>query len=122
MLVCRRRLRGLRSFDVRRFREVFGGIFGDFFGGGRRPGRKRSADLEITFEESAKGVETTVDTRLETRHLSRLRRGARHKRDDVRNARDAGSNDSSGFFTVARTCSRCRARAAPSETVRHVQG
>src|SRR6187455_3061988 len=53
------------------FEDVFGGIFGDFFGGGRRGGPERGSDLrydlEITFEESAKGVETAIEIpRLET--------------------------------------------------------
>ena len=53
------------------FEDIFGGIFGDFFGGGRRGGPERGSDLrydlEITFEESAKGVETSIDIpRLET--------------------------------------------------------
>src|SRR5919199_5777892 len=52
------------------FEDILGGLgdifgFGDIFGGGRRrSGPQRGADLrydlEITFEEAAKGTETTV--------------------------------------------------------------
>ncbi len=46
------------------FEDIFGGIFGDFFGGGRRGGPERGSDLrydlEISFEQSAKGVETAI--------------------------------------------------------------
>ncbi len=51
------------------FGDIFGGLrdifgFGDIFGGGRRGGPQRGADLrydlEISFEESAQGSETTV--------------------------------------------------------------
>ena len=72
MRVCRRRPEaGFDPSTFAGFEDVFGGIFGDFFGGGRRGGPERGSDLrydlEITFEESAKGVETTVDIpRLET--------------------------------------------------------
>src|SRR5262245_63154429 len=51
------------------FGDIFGGLgdifgFGDLFGGRRRGGPQRGADLrydlEITFEESARGTETTI--------------------------------------------------------------
>lgn len=50
------------------FSQVFDGAFGDFFGGGRghtRDGRKRGSDLrynlEISLEESAKGVSKALE-------------------------------------------------------------
>jgi molecular chaperone DnaJ len=103
------------------FGDIFGGLgdmfgFGDIFGGGRRRGGAERGsdlryDLEITFEESAKGVETTIDVpRLES----------------CENCHGTGSAPGSapstcpqckghgqlryqqGFFTVARTCGQCR--------------
>ncbi len=97
------------------FEDIFGGIFGDFFGGGgRRGGPERGSDLrydlEITFEESARGVETKVQ-------IPRLEQcGSCHGSGSA-----PGSSPSTcpqcqghgqqrfqqGFFTVARTCSKC---------------
>jgi molecular chaperone DnaJ len=97
------------------FEDIFGGIFGDFFGGGgRRGGPERGSDLrydlEITFEESARGVDTKV-------HIPRLEQcGSCHGSGSA-----PGSSPSTcpqcqgrgqqrfqqGFFTVARTCSKC---------------
>jgi molecular chaperone DnaJ len=78
------------------FEDVFGGIFGDFFGGGRRGPRNAAATCvttEITFEESAKGVETTVDIPPRSATIaSSARRPV--EPDDVR-AVNAGSSDSS---------------------------
>src|ERR1700680_5001362 len=49
------------------FEEVFSDIFGDFFGTGRGPTRSRSRrgddlryDLEVEFEEAARGTEKVV--------------------------------------------------------------
>ena len=62
----RRRVRRRRGFDpsvFTDFQDIFGGL-GDIFGfgGGRRGGPQRGADLrydlEIEFAQSAKGVET----------------------------------------------------------------
>ena len=97
------------------FEDIFGGIFGDFFGGGgRRGGPARGSDLrydlEITFDESAKGIETSIEIpRLEMCETCRGSGAA------------PGSSPSTcpqchghgqqrfqqGFFTVARTCGRC---------------
>ncbi len=77
------------------FQDIFGGLgdifgFGDVFGGGRRRGGpQRGADLrydmEIAFEQAAKGAETTIQIpRQETlRNVSRLRGGAGNQCDDV---------------------------------------
>ena len=97
------------------FEDIFGGIFGDFFGGaGRRGGPERGSDLrydlEITFDESAKGVETTIQIpRLEACETCKG------------SGAEPGSSPSTcpqcqgrgqqrfqqGFFTVARTCGKC---------------
>ena len=97
------------------FEDIFGGIFGDFFGGGRRGGPERGSDLrydlEITFEESAKGVETTIKVpRLETCESCRGS-GSAPGSTPTTCPQCQGRGEQrfqQGFFTVARTCSRCR--------------
>ena len=96
------------------FEDIFGGIFGDFFGGGRRGGPERGSDLrydlEITFEESAKGVETKVQIpRLEqcgTCHGSGSAAGSSPSTCPQCQGRGQ-QRFQQGFFTVARTCSKC---------------
>lgn len=97
------------------FEDIFGGIFSDFFGGGaRRGGPERGTDLrydlEITFEESAKGVETTIQIpRLEpcgTCHGSGAAPGSGPSACPQCQGRGQ-QRFQQGFFTVARTCSRC---------------
>lgn len=97
------------------FEDIFGGIFGDFFGGGtRRGGPERGADLrydlEITFEESAKGVETAIQIpRLEpcdTCHGSGAAPGSSPSTCPQCQGRGQ-QRFQQGFFTVARTCGRC---------------
>lgn len=103
------------------FEDILGGLgdifgFGDVFGGARRRGGpQRGADLrydlEISFEESAKGTETPIQIPrqevCETCKGSGAAPGSRpetcsqcHGRGQVRYQQ--------GFFTVARTCGHCR--------------
>jgi molecular chaperone DnaJ len=103
------------------FEDILGGLgdifgFGDIFGGGRRRGGpQRGADLrydlEISFEESAHGAETSIQIprqeTCETCHGSGAAPGSRptpcpqcHGRGQLRYQQ--------GFFTVARTCGQCR--------------
>jgi molecular chaperone DnaJ len=103
------------------FEDILGGLgdifgFGDVFGGGRRrSGPQRGADLrydlEISFEESARGVETSIQIpRQETCDSCRGSGAAPgskpttcpqcHGRGQLRYQQ--------GFFTVARTCGQCR--------------
>jgi len=104
------------------FEDILGGLgdifgLGDVFGGGgrRRGGPQRGADLrydlEISFEESAKKTETSIQF-------------PRHETCDTcsGSGASAGSKPSTcpqcqgrgqlryqqGFFTVARTCGQCR--------------
>jgi molecular chaperone DnaJ len=103
------------------FGDIFGGLgdifgFGDLFGGGRRRGGpQRGADLrydlEITFEESARGTETTIqiprEENCETCHGSGNAPGS----SPVTCPQCRGQGQvryQQGFFTVARTCSQCR--------------
>ena len=112
------------GFDPSIFQEfgddIFGGLgdvfgFGDLFGTRRRGGAARGDDLrydlEIAFEESARGVETTIQVpRLETCetcHGTGAAPGTTpttcpqcHGRGQLRFQQ--------GFFTVARTCGRCQ--------------
>lgn len=104
------------------FEDILGGLgdifgFGDLFGGGgrRRSGPQRGTDLrydlEISFDEAAKGTETTVQIpraeQCETCHGSGAAKGTGpstcptcHGRGQLRYQQ--------GFFTVARTCGQCR--------------
>ena len=103
------------------FEDILGGLgdifgIGEMFGGQRRRGGpQRGADLrydlEISFDESAKGVETTIQIpRQETCETCRGTGAAPgskpqtcpqcHGRGQLRYQQ--------GFFTVARTCGQCR--------------
>src|SRR6202043_1855042 len=103
------------------FGDILGGLgdifgFGDLLGGGRRRGGpQRGADLrydlEITFEESARGAETSIQIprqeNCETCRGSGAAPGSSastcpqcHGQGQVRFQQ--------GFFTVARTCPQCR--------------
>ena len=103
------------------FGDILGGLgdifgFGDLLGGARRRGGpQRGADLrydlEISFEESARGAETTIQIprqeNCETCHGSGAAHGSSpsvcpqcHGQGQVRFQQ--------GFFTVARTCAQCR--------------
>ena len=110
------------------FEDIFGGIFGDFFGGGRRGGPERGSDLrydlEITFEESARGVETTIDIpRLETCETchgsgaapARARRPAHSVRVADNNAFSRDFSPSRARARAARDrAARSRSRASPA--------
>jgi len=102
------------------FEDILGGLgdmfgFGDIFGAGRRRGPQRGADLrydlEISFEEAAKGTETTIQIPrqepCESCHGSGSAPGTKpatcpqcHGRGQIRTQQ--------GPFTLARTCGSCR--------------
>ena len=95
------------------FADVLGNMFG--FGGGRRGGPQRGADLrydlEITFEESARGAETTIQIprqdHCETCHGSGAAPGSSPS--PCPQCKGQGQvRFQQGFFTVARTCPQCR--------------
>jgi len=102
------------------FEDIFGGLgdmfgFGDIFGNRRRGGAERGADLrydlEITFAESAKGVETTIEIpRLESCEECQGT-GAPPGSAPTMCPQCKGHGQlrfKQGFFTVARTCGQCR--------------
>jgi molecular chaperone DnaJ len=103
------------------FEDILGGLgdifgFGDLFGAGRRRGGPQRGgdlryDLEISFEESATGAETSIQIprqeSCDACHGSGSAPGSRtsmcpqcHGRGQLRYQQ--------GFFTVARTCGQCQ--------------
>ena len=104
------------------FSDIFGGLgeafgFGDLFGGGRRRrgGPQRGSDLrydlEITFEESAKGTETTIQIPREETCEPCKGSGAAPgtSAETCSQCRGSGQlRQQHGFLTVARPCSNCR--------------
>lgn len=111
---------GAAGFDPTIFAE-FDDIFGSLsdlfgFGGGRRRGGpQRGADLrydlDITFAQSAHGVETSIQIprheACETCHGSGAAPGSTPT--TCPQCRGAGQlRYQQGFFTVARTCGQCR--------------
>jgi len=103
------------------FEDILGGLgdifgFGDLFGGGRRRGGpQRGADLrydlEISFEESARGSETTIQIprqeTCEACHGAGAAPGSSPS--PCPQCRGQGQvRFQQGFFTVARTCPQCR--------------
>ena len=103
------------------FEDILGGLgdifgFGDVFGGGRRRGGpQRGADLrydlEISFEESARGTDTAIQIprqeACDTCHGSGAADGS--KPTACPQCKGRGQlHYQQGFFTVARTCAQCR--------------
>jgi molecular chaperone DnaJ len=103
------------------FEDILGGLgdifgLGDVFGGGRRRGGvQRGADLrydlEISFDEAAKGTETAVQIpRLEScESCSGSGAAPGSKPTTCPQCQGRGQlRYQQGFFTVARTCGQCR--------------
>lgn len=99
------------------FREVFGGssIFDDLFGGGRSQtapnrGADLRYDLQLTFEEAAKGCEKEIPvTKLES--CENCNGSGREANSKVKNCPTCGGRGqvvtSRGIFSFAQTCPRC---------------
>jgi molecular chaperone DnaJ len=117
------------------FSDIFSGLgdafgFGDIFGGRRRRGGpQRGADLrydlEITFEESAQGVETTIQIPREEACETCSGSGAAPGTSAETCSQCRGSGQlryQQGFLTVARPCPNCRGTgktiARPCQTCR----
>jgi molecular chaperone DnaJ len=102
------------------FNDIFAGLgdvfgFGDLFGGRRRGGAMRGADLrydfEIAFTEAASGVETTIQIpREET--CDTCRGSGAKAGTSPETCRQCGGRGQvryqQGFLTIARTCGRCQ--------------
>jgi molecular chaperone DnaJ len=117
------------------FSDIFGGLgdafgFGDLFGARRRRGGpQRGADLrydlEITFEESAEGTETTIQIPREEACGTCSGSGAAAGSSPETCAQCRGTGQlryQQGFLTVARPCPTCRGTgrtiARPCQTCR----
>lgn len=103
------------------FGDIFGNLgdlfgLGDLFSGGRRRGGPQRGsdlryDLEITFEESARGTETTIQIPREETCETCAGTGAAagSKPETCRQCQGQGViRSQQGFLTVARTCGLCR--------------
>ncbi|MGE0814781.1 MAG: molecular chaperone DnaJ [Vicinamibacterales bacterium] len=117
------------------FEDILGGLgdifgFGDVFGGGRRRGGpQRGADLrydlEISFLQSAKGTETTIQIPRHETCGTCTGTGAAPGTSPTTCGQCRGSGQirfQQGFFTMARTCGTCRGTgrvvATPCKTCR----
>jgi molecular chaperone DnaJ len=103
------------------FEDILGGLgdafgFGDLFGGGRRRGGPQQGahlryDLEISFEEAARGAETSIQfPRAEGCDTCKGSGAAPGSGPAVcPSCQGRGQQRyQQGFFTVARTCGQCR--------------
>lgn len=96
--------------------DIFGDIFEEAFGGGRRraggqPGHDLRVDKEITLNEVLTGVDVTLDVpnfqTCEVCSGSGAKPGTGHKK--CPDCQGKGQvRISHGFFTMAQTCPRCR--------------
>jgi molecular chaperone DnaJ len=117
------------------FSDIFAGLgdvfgFGDIFGGRRRRGGPQRGsdlryDLEISFEESATGAETTIQIPREETCETCKGSGAAAGTSPETCSQCRGSGQlryQQGFLTVARPCSNCRGTgktiAKPCQTCR----
>ena len=117
------------------FGDILGGLgdifgFGDLLGGARRRGGPQRGgdlryDLEITFEESARGTETSVQIPRQEACETCAGSGAAAGSSPVVCNQCRGQGQvrfQQGFFTVARTCPQCRGTgrtiAKPCQTCR----
>ena len=105
------------------FEDIIGDLFGDFFGTGRgRGGRTRARrgqdlqyQLEVTFEEAARGVEKTISiprlTPCTTCNGSGAKPGT--KPTTCQQCRGSGQiRFQQGFFSIAKTCGSCNGHGA----------
>jgi molecular chaperone DnaJ len=98
------------------FSDILGGIFSDFFGGGRprRGGPQRGNDLrydmEIEFLEAVQGLETTIRV-PRTESCEPCSGHGAASPDDIATCSTCGGAGqvrySQGFFSVSRTCPSC---------------
>lgn len=103
--------------DFGDFADVLGSMFGfgDLFGGRRRGGPQRGADLrydlEIAFEEAAHGADTTIQIPRQETCETCKGTGAAPGTAPTTCPQCRGQGQvriQQGFFTVAHTCPQCR--------------
>ena len=104
--------------DFGDFADILGGMFGfDMFGGGgrRRGGPQRGADLrydlEISFEEAARGTETSIQIPRQENCDTCSGSGAAPGTQPTPCGMCRGQGQvrrQQGFFTIATTCPQCR--------------
>ncbi|HEY6009844.1 MAG TPA: molecular chaperone DnaJ [Nitrospirota bacterium] len=96
--------------------DIFGDIFEEFFGGGRGGSRATAGDdlrykLKISFEEAAAGTTAKIRVPRQERCPDCDGLGARSKDGIVTCTSCNGAGQirmQQGFFSVSRTCSRCK--------------
>lgn len=103
--------------DFSGFEDIFGDIFGQFFGGGGsrttsrgRAGRDLRYDLEVTFEEAAFGTEKEISIQRGESCPDCLGSGASKGSIPEKCSQCGGAGQvrvNQGFFTIARTCPAC---------------
>ena len=111
---------GFGGFDFSQgFEEVFSDIFGDFFGTGRGRSRSRARrgddlryDLEVEFEEAARGIEKAIKfqrlTTCDACNGTRAKSGSTGAK-QCPNCRGTGQvRTQQGFFSISTTCPQCR--------------
>ena len=103
------------GFDIGDIGDLFGGLFGGRGGGQRRPAAERGADLEVTvnlsFEDSLRGVETKIPVEIDTACRDCGGSGARPGTSPVicPECRGRGVKaESQGLFALSQPCPRCR--------------
>ena len=97
------------------FQDLFGDVFSEFFGGGRRrpgpePGVDLRYDIDITFEEAAFGTEKTVEIPRTAACKKCSGTGAKPgtSPENCTTCNGAGQvRFQQGFFSVSRTCPAC---------------
>jgi molecular chaperone DnaJ len=111
---------GAAGFDFTAgFEDILGDLFGDFFGTGRgaRGGRRRTRrgqdlqyQLEVSFEEAARGCEKTISIPRVVRCETCEGRGAKPGTTPKPCPQCGGSGQirfQQGFFSIAKTCGQC---------------
>ncbi len=104
--------------DFGDFADILGGMFGfgDMFGGGRRRGGPQRGsdlryDLEIAFEEAARGSETSIQIPRQENCETCSGSGAAPGTQPTTCTMCKGQGQvrrQQGFFTIATTCPQCR--------------
>jgi molecular chaperone DnaJ len=108
------------DFSASGFEDLFGDIFGEFFGasgrrggGGRRRGEDLSYNLEIEFEEAAFGCDKTISIPRAVPCEDCKGTGGKNGAAPTRCPACRGAGQvrfQQGFFSIAKTCGQCSGR------------